>query len=506
MKLIFKLLILAGALFVVVSVLSFYVNSLMSPPTEMRQANQWAEAVGKDIDRVRKAAGKEQLDSIFQAVTDELVVMTDEKFLTASEYDQWQARFFVAYTQSFLKYSTALFEGSQWPREELHFILANANQLLALADNTNHPVAEKHADLKKEIESAVQTCTDYDKAENVLKLKNFNGMSTARARIKTAKELLERGRVAHCIAIQSELTLYPDALGDAHYAYLSGILAELKDWDYYTLSSTTNRYTVFSAACKEYEQEARALYGQNHPLALDAMKKTAALYVSQAADAKCTLEVNNSAYDPAEKELSQEGGTLRFSVDTDHPDGYQVTGKPAWGEVENQSGSSFTFAYKANEGTSSRKGLLIVKAGKKTINISLKQLPTPPAPQVTISKIEQIHNQIEDHQKGMRIKVNYTAVRLSDTPLSVNAYFYYKDGTPLKDFNNRYYTANKHVATHVIDVPIRTNDNRTATIFMPYNELHIEKGQCDLKFDIVIFNGTRPLATSPSYGFTFTSK
>ena len=94
----------------------------------------------------------------------------------------------------------------------------------------------------------------------------------------------------------------------------------------------------------------------------------------------------------------------------------------------------------------------------------------------------------QDFANGMRIHVKFNVDNFKDTKGIVVAYFHTKNGDPLKDTNGRYDTTAGNVSTgsnfQPGSVKMVYNDFK---LFIPYHELHLERGKHNLKFRIWIF-------------------
>lgn len=120
------------------------------------------------------------------------------------------------------------------------------------------------------------------------------------------------------------------------------------------------------------------------------------------------------------------------------------------------------------------------------------------------------HNVYKDGVKGMKILVDFTVQNMKGISGSCAVYFYYKDGTSIKDTNGKYDTTNGNVATHVNIKP--SYDNSTYTdleIFMPNNEIEVVgSGKHELKFYCIIWENSgskaNEVAESDWYNFTLT--
>ncbi len=90
------------------------------------------------------------------------------------------------------------------------------------------------------------------------------------------------------------------------------------------------------------------------------------------------------------------------------------------------------------------------------------------------------------------------------------AYFYNKNGTPLRDFNNLYNTKDGTVASTVdfnpgYDITVYNQLQQDFKIYLPYSELHLLKGTYDLQYRVVLFDDNwNPVVRSQLYKFNFT--
>jgi len=118
------------------------------------------------------------------------------------------------------------------------------------------------------------------------------------------------------------------------------------------------------------------------------------------------------------------------------------------------------------------------------------------------------HNILWQETQGMIIHIDFSIFNSRNREGMAAAYFYFADGTPLKDFNGRYKTKNGNVSVGEDFVPdyegARFPDFQ---IFMPYDELHMDYGTFSLKFRVSIWGpASRELAKSDWVGFTFTRR
>lgn len=128
---------------------------------------------------------------------------------------------------------------------------------------------------------------------------------------------------------------------------------------------------------------------------------------------------------------------------------------------------------------------------------------------IVIKSVETQHNVVQNGQKGMNIIVNYNVEGMKGKTGDLNAYFYFEDGTPLKDGNKSsvpcYGTYDGSVVVGKQFTPRYDDVAMSSTLFMPYDELHLRKGKFSLKYYCAIFDDEmKQQATSDWRYFTFT--
>lgn len=205
------------------------------------------------------------------------------------------------------------------------------------------------------------------------------------------------------------------------------------------------------------------------------------------------------------KSYGAESGSETFYVSTDAAS-WTTWGIPSWCTVTDVTSTSFRLNYSANTSSSSRSDYMKIKAGNKEVRIDIKQKGRSSSSRrsAQVEKITVDHNVYEGGVKGMRIHVKFTTSNMYQVQGYCNAYFYFSDGTSLKDYNQRYYTSDGNVSVHRTFTPnyveCRYNDLQ---LFMPYDELHMASGNFNLKFYIEIHDNSKRLTSSDWVHFTF---
>jgi len=106
----------------------------------------------------------------------------------------------------------------------------------------------------------------------------------------------------------------------------------------------------------------------------------------------------------------------------------------------------------------------------------------------TFVSVRAEHNIWQGQQKGMMIHAHFTVEGAKDQSCQTAAYFYYSTGEILKDFNQAYRAPDGQVSVaNDFTPPYEQTSYDDFTMFMPYDELHMDKGHYDLKFQVKIY-------------------
>lgn len=164
--------------------------------------------------------------------------------------------------------------------------------------------------------------------------------------------------------------------------------------------------------------------------------------------------------------------------------------RPTWNglleKARSQTAYSSENARCQNVGSCMHNPIYYVDAGTET-PVSNPPRPTATTPRATIDKIWVEHNETEKGQLGMRIHVKFNIYHYKGIKGYALAYFFDKTGTALRDFNQLYYTSDGKVSASTDFVPGYDNTvYNDLAIFIPYSELHVNKGKWDLKLKVEI--------------------
>ena len=175
--------------------------------------------------------------------------------------------------------------------------------------------------------------------------------------------------------------------------------------------------------------------------------------------------------------------TGKLIYDTKWKD-YKVSSDANWCEVKYKTGAAFCIVADANTTGSSRSSLITVTVGDKATQMKVTQ----PSLTAKILNVWVEHNKFSGLVKGMRIHVKFETYNVRGYNGECAAYFYFSDGTKLKDYNYQYSSVDGQVSVGGSFSPNYDsaifNDY---VLFMPYSELHISgSAQCKFHVDVRI--------------------
>jgi len=501
MKISAKLLILVLALFIVSASIIVFLKTMSIPPTHMEEIDEFSEAIKRDIDTISDTSSQEELDSLYMWIHQELNKWSGNRYLDDTQHDDLMRTFYQKYVPTFVTVMKKKLSHEVWGDKEKAYI---TNQIASAESvrlkRLNKKVIEDDASLMDKFSELTKICSDYDKAKKLISSSTYIDINDARNRINLVKDYSKDTYVNHS-DISSKLMSFPNDIGNSHYDQIYSYYSRIENWNHYTLSQTKDNYSKFEKLVDDYT--GTDIYGNTHPKSLNNIMNQAKQYMNYAYDNKCVLKVNGETGSYTTSSWSSSSGTYTYNIETDHPDGYSLSNLPSWLSIKERNEKRLSVSYNESYSSYSREGFFYVNAGNKSVRINCSQNPHYIKAEASITSVSTNHNVWNNGKKGMRINVSFNASGLRGESLYVNLYFYFSNGKALKDFNNSYRTTGGDVATHKIYTPSSDNVSTTVSIFMPYDELHMEKGQYKLKFSSIIMHNSKTLDSSSYYNFDF---
>lgn len=226
---------------------------------------------------------------------------------------------------------------------------------------------------------------------------------------------------------------------------------------------------------------------------------TASVYLNKKAGEATYLTVDNKTSVSASFAGSQSSETFYVSTDADS---WTTWGVPSWCTITDKTATSFKIVCEANTSSSSRSDYMKIKAGDKEVKIDITQASGQTA---KINKIWVDYNVYSGDQKGMKIHIDFNVNGCKGHTIRPVAYFYFSDGSKLKDYDDSYCTTDGQVSVGYSDDATYDGTHWSDfTLFMPYKQLHLGTGNYDLYFIIDVRNKTtdKVLVSSEKQSFT----
>lgn len=130
-------------------------------------------------------------------------------------------------------------------------------------------------------------------------------------------------------------------------------------------------------------------------------------------------------------------------------------------------------------------------------------------PRADVAGVQVEHNVTDGYGRiGMRLFLEFNVHDMKGVQGYAGAYFYFSDGTVLKDSDETYYDVNGNVSTGEYFTPgYDSTVYRDFVLFIPYEQLHLKTGTLhECQFHVEIFSGAgggwTSLVRSESVGFT----
>ncbi|MCI4667075.1 MAG: hypothetical protein MRZ79_02870 [Bacteroidia bacterium] len=111
------------------------------------------------------------------------------------------------------------------------------------------------------------------------------------------------------------------------------------------------------------------------------------------------------------------------------------------------------------------------------------------------------HNITKNGEKGMRIHAKFDINYLQQEECKMIAWFYFKSGSVLKDFDKKFYTTSGQVSVHRSFTPKYEKTTFTdLSMFIPYSQLHCTgSGRYDLKFMVGLHHNRKAIGDYSNY-------
>ncbi len=296
----------------------------------------------------------------------------DEKQISDSDYNHQVDTFVLCYSEALISKAQKLFKDRNWPSDERAFLTKRVSELNALSNIDNKNVLANHFSLKSRIDAITTSCVDYVKAENLLSHASYTSVYSAQNNIQEVDALIEKGSLNLNVTLIEELKRYPNQIGDSHFQLIKNLADGISNWRNNSLMTTVSRYERLISECDAYSSNA-SFYKGVHPYSVSQIRSNATSDKNQAIEELSTLYVDGNSSDVT-CNLSCNSGIVTFSISTNYPEGYTLQDTSSqWFSIISKNSTSVTVSYIGNSNYDDRRDYFTVKAGSKSIKVTLNQ-------------------------------------------------------------------------------------------------------------------------------------
>lgn len=254
-----KISLLVIAIVLAFGVVMVYYKTIVSPPGKLVFKNQYVMSAKRDISKVKSANTDLALDSVFNAVTLIIDFQFANTVLTDQERDELLESFATQYVPVFATACNSKFSQSYWDERKLQGIKARISQLQQLRSTDNRVVIQGVANTS--LNGIHNVIDNYYDAKSVAATNGYSGIQSAKQRIASARRYATMSPLNNCSDLVNRLNSVASRLEQAHYAYLSNQVEEIKlnlhlnwtDFDILSLSVLDR--------LEEYKKQANNTYG-----------------------------------------------------------------------------------------------------------------------------------------------------------------------------------------------------------------------------------------------------
>ena len=375
-----KLLILLAAIFLVVAPTLYFFKAVSTPPVITNSESQFDADMKDDINKIKDLKSLTQLDSLFDIFTIETTTWNVNLLIDSVQADNNIKKFFKTFIPRYISLYLDTLENKSWGIKDKNHMQRRLHQMrsVKLLEN-NRSVAENLSGLDKDFNKLESICESYNDAEKIVNHIKFTSIDNSRILINKVKAFSENKYLMNS-DICDAISTYDDKMGNAHYGYIQELITRLRNWLSYSLSDTKSTFKHFNESYESYSST--SIYGINHPKSLGSMRSEANNYMQKAYDEKCILRLDGHSYDYTK---TMSSNSISLNVETNHPDGFWISKSPSFCSITKKV-SSIEVTPKSNYGNDNQ-GELTVKAGNKTVTVTLSQ--EPPRSSISIHSIVQ---------------------------------------------------------------------------------------------------------------------
>lgn len=254
-----KIILLVVAILLAVGGVMVYYKTIVSPPGKLEFSNQFVNAVKKEIAKVKLANTNIALDTTYIGIIHELDFLLSNSFLSEQERNELLQSFATQYVPIYVSSCNLKFSESVWNESELQKINARISELQALQTTDRKTIIQ--GDANAALNEVHNVIVNYYEAKKAASTSGYDGLESAKQRIAVAKRYASMSPLNNCSDLVSRLNSVSVRLEQAHYAYLSSLVEQLRPYYKYNQSEYDNLALSVSDKLEEYKNHARNVYG-----------------------------------------------------------------------------------------------------------------------------------------------------------------------------------------------------------------------------------------------------
>ena len=259
-----KLTILLAAIIVAIGGVLLFIRTIVSPPQDLKFINQYQADLTLDINDFKNVSS-DSLELSFTALYDKAYRYNTESAIDDKAYDKAKAEIIGIYAPKFSNNCFAMLNHSVWPDTELKGMESRIHELRNLTiDDGAKNIMNNYPEANEKFSTILRIIAKYREAKAFTGNSTFRDLSDAKSRISMATQYKKDNYLKNNIDLVNSLTSLPSRIEASHFALLHRMANETANFHHYSQNEYERYITKVVTAIKEYENNARNIYGTSH--------------------------------------------------------------------------------------------------------------------------------------------------------------------------------------------------------------------------------------------------
>lgn len=256
-----KIALLCVAVLLTLGMVMFFYKTKVAPPEAPKTADQYKNALAKDIEIAANAKSETTADSIYRVIIEATTFMRKDKLLSDADNDETLKKLTEKYVPQFVAQSNAKFGRSSWSDADLNFMRGRCGELVSLKKADGSAVLSNSD--RSDLDKITGVLDLYSRAVAAASAGGYSGLGDARAKIAAAKQFVGQSPINNNQALVANLNGVAGRLEQAHYAHVSGMVEKMRNWSSFSSEEAFDSYArQVLAAIDEYKNNASSVYGR----------------------------------------------------------------------------------------------------------------------------------------------------------------------------------------------------------------------------------------------------